>query len=171
MRKFCWKFWQNVEGWCFLFFYSLKCLFIWEILIYVQVQWIVEVDIDGCLYCISIYDLFKIIIEDELIVQDIIECNSNKENSEQFQFFGKFKKFLFKGKKKEFCFKYVFGIFFYFLQFSFWMVDLGIQLEVFLLFVVYYCYIEKLFEDLDVEIEYDMDEEDFVWLDMVNEKW
>ncbi|XP_028681097.2 peregrin isoform X1 [Erpetoichthys calabaricus] len=34
----------------------------------------------------------------------------------------------------------------------------------------YYRYIDKSVEELDEEIEYDMDEEDYIWLDIMNEK-
>ena len=60
--------------------YSLKCSPTRETLTYAQAQRIVEVDIDGRLHRISIYDPLKIITEDELTAQDITECNSNKEN-------------------------------------------------------------------------------------------
>uniref|UniRef100_A0A2K5Q8Q0 Bromodomain and PHD finger containing 3 n=1 Tax=Cebus imitator TaxID=2715852 RepID=A0A2K5Q8Q0_CEBIM len=161
---------QNAEGQRSPSPYSLKCSPTRETLTYAQAQRIVEVDIDGRLHRISIYDPLKIITEDELTAQDITECNSNKENSEQPQFPGKSKKPLSKGKKKESCSKHASGTSFHLPQPSFRMVDSGIQPEAPPLPAAYYRYIDKPPEDLEAEVEYDMDEEDLAWLDMVNEK-
>uniref|UniRef100_A0A2K6KJ32 Bromodomain and PHD finger containing 3 n=3 Tax=Colobinae TaxID=9569 RepID=A0A2K6KJ32_RHIBE len=170
MRKPRRKSRQNAEGRRSPSPYSLKCSPTRETLTYAQAQRIVEVDIDGRLHRISIYDPLKIITEDELTAQDITECNSNKENSEQPQFPGKSKKPSSKGKKKESCSKHASGTSFHLPQPSFRMVDSGIQPEAPPLPAAYYRYIEKPPEDLDAEVEYDMDEEDLAWLDMVNEK-
>uniref|UniRef100_A0A2I2ZCN4 Bromodomain and PHD finger containing 3 n=1 Tax=Gorilla gorilla gorilla TaxID=9595 RepID=A0A2I2ZCN4_GORGO len=170
MRKPRRKSRQNAEGRRSPSPYSLKCSPTRETLTYAQAQRIVEVDIDGRLHRISIYDPLKIITEDELTAQDITECNSNKENSEQPQFPGKSKKPSSKGKKKESCSKHASGTSFHLPQPSFRMVDSGIQPEAPPLPAAYYRYIEKPPEDLDAEVEYDMDEEDIAWLDMVNEK-
>uniref|UniRef100_A0A8C8ZIK9 Bromodomain and PHD finger containing 3 n=1 Tax=Prolemur simus TaxID=1328070 RepID=A0A8C8ZIK9_PROSS len=170
MRKPRQKLRQNAEGRRSPSPYSLKCSPTRETLTYAQAQRIVEVDIDGRLHRISIYDPLKIITEDELTAQDITECNSNKENSEQPQFPGKSKKPSSKGKKKESCSKHASGTSFHLPQPSFRMVDSGSQPEAPPLPAAYYRYIEKPPEDLDAEVEYDMDEEDIAWLDMVNEK-
>uniref|UniRef100_F7HYA1 Bromodomain and PHD finger containing 3 n=1 Tax=Callithrix jacchus TaxID=9483 RepID=F7HYA1_CALJA len=170
MRKPRRKSRQNAEGQRSPSPYSLKCSPTRETLTYAQAQRIVEVDIDGRLHRISIYDPLKIITEDELTAQDITECNSNKENSEQPQFPGKSKKPSSKGKKKESCSKHASGTSFHLPQPSFRMVDSGIQPEAPPLPAAYYRYIDKPPEDLDAEVEYDMDEEDLAWLDMVNEK-
>ncbi|XP_036622927.1 bromodomain and PHD finger-containing protein 3 isoform X4 [Trichosurus vulpecula] len=150
--------------------YSLKCSPTRETLTYAQAQRIVEVDIDGRLHRISIYDPLKIITEDELTAQDITECNSNKENSEQPLFPGKSKKTSSKGKKKESCSKHAPGTSFHLPQPSFRVVDSCSQPDAPPLPAAYYRYIEKPPEDLDADVEYDMDEEDLAWLDMVNEK-
>uniref|UniRef100_A0A250Y3X7 Bromodomain and PHD finger-containing protein 3 n=1 Tax=Castor canadensis TaxID=51338 RepID=A0A250Y3X7_CASCN len=170
MRKPRRKSRQNAEGRRSPSPYSLKCSPTRETLTYAQAQRIVEVDIDGRLHRISIYDPLKIITEDELTAQDITECNSNKENSEQPQFPGKSKKPSSKGKKKESSSKHASGTSFHLPQPSFRMVDPGHQPEAPPLPAAYYRYIEKPPEDLDAEVEYDMDEEDLAWLDMVNEK-
>nr|KAF6362583.1 bromodomain and PHD finger containing 3 [Pipistrellus kuhlii] len=170
MRKPRQKSRQNAEGRRSPSPYSLKCSPTRETLTYAQAQRIVEVDIDGRLHRISIYDPLKIITEDELTAQDITECNSNKENSEQPQFPGKSKKPSSKGKKKESCSKHASGTSFHLPQPSFRVVDSGSQPEAPPLPAAYYRYIEKSPEDLDAEVEYDMDEEDLAWLDMVNEK-
>lgn len=170
MRKPRQKSRPNAEGRRSPSPYSLKCSPTRETLTYAQAQRIVEVDIDGRLHRISIYDPLKIITEDELTAQDITECNSNKENSEQPQFPGKSKKPSSKGKKKESCSKHASGAPFHLPLPSFRIVDPGSQPEAPPLPAAYYRYIEKPPEDLDAEVEYDMDEEDLAWLDMVNEK-
>ncbi|XP_077017724.1 bromodomain and PHD finger-containing protein 3 isoform X2 [Tamandua tetradactyla] len=170
MRKPRRKSRQNAEGRRSPSPYSLKCSPTRETLTYAQAQRIVEVDIDGRLHRISIYDPLKIITEDELTAQDITECNSNKENSEQPQFPGKSKKPSSKGKKRESCSKHASSTSFHLPQPSFRMVDSGSPPEAPPLPAAYYRYIEKPPEDLDAEVEYDMDEEDLAWLDMVNEK-
>uniref|UniRef100_A0A8I6AL41 Bromodomain and PHD finger containing, 3 n=1 Tax=Rattus norvegicus TaxID=10116 RepID=A0A8I6AL41_RAT len=170
MRKPRRKSRQNAEGRRSPSPYSLKCSPTRETLTYAQAQRIVEVDMDGRLHRISIYDPLKIITEDELTAQDITECNSNKENSEQPQFPAKSKKPSSKGKKKESCSKHAPGTSFHLPQPSFRVVDTGSQPEAPPLPAAYYRYIEKPPEDLDAEVEYDMDEEDMAWLDMVNEK-
>ncbi|XP_070601297.1 bromodomain and PHD finger-containing protein 3 isoform X2 [Erythrolamprus reginae] len=150
--------------------YSLKCSPTRETLTYAQAQRIVEVDIDGRLHRISIYDPLKIITEDELTAQDITECNSNKENSEQPLFPSKSKKNQCKGKKKETCAKHASGAPFHLPQPSFRMIDSFSQLDASPLPSSYYQYVEKPLEDVDAEVEYDLDEEDLAWLDMINDK-
>ncbi|XP_038605382.1 bromodomain and PHD finger-containing protein 3 isoform X2 [Tachyglossus aculeatus] len=150
--------------------YSLKCSPTRETLTYAQAQRIVEVDIDGRLHRISIYDPLKIITEDELTAQDITECNSNKENSEQPLFPGKSKRTPAKGKRKEPGAKPAPGPSVLLPQPSFRVVESGSRAEAPPLPAAYYRYMEKPPEDLDADVEYDMDEEDLAWLDMVNEK-
>ncbi|NXL21825.1 BRPF3 protein, partial [Setophaga kirtlandii] len=161
---------QHVEGRRSPSPYSLKCSPTRETLTYAQAQRIVEVDIDGRLHRIGIYDPLKLITEDELTAQDITECNSNKENSEQPLFTSKSKKTPSKGKKKESCSKHAPGISLHLPQPKFRVVDSFSQPDAPPLPAAYYRYIEKPPEDLDVEVEYDMDEEDLAWLEMVNEK-
>uniref|UniRef100_G1MQA7 Bromodomain and PHD finger containing 3 n=2 Tax=Meleagris gallopavo TaxID=9103 RepID=G1MQA7_MELGA len=161
---------QSLEGWRSPSPYSLKCSPARETLTYAQAQRIVEVDIDGRLHRISIYDPLKIITEDELTAQDITECNSNKENSEQPLFPSKSKKTTSKGKKKESCSRHTSGTSLHLPQPNFRVMDSFKQSDAPPLPAAYYRYIEKPPEDLDAEVEYDMDEEDLAWLEMVNEK-
>ncbi|XP_065710843.1 bromodomain and PHD finger-containing protein 3 isoform X2 [Patagioenas fasciata] len=161
---------QNLDGRRSPSPYSLKCSPTRETLTYAQAQRIVEVDIDGRLHRISIYDPLKIITEDELTAEDITECNSNKENSEQPLFPSKSKKIPSKGRKKESCSKHATGMSLHLPQPNFRVVDSFSQSDAPPLPAAYYRYFEKPPEDLDVEVEYDMDEEDLAWLEMVNEK-
>lgn len=63
--------------------YSLKASPNRETLTYAQAQKVVEVELDGRLHRISVLEPLEVITEDEMMAQDISECNSNKENSEQ----------------------------------------------------------------------------------------
>ncbi|NXF10826.1 BRPF3 protein, partial [Smithornis capensis] len=161
---------QNLEGRRSPSPYSLKCSPTRETLTYAQAQRIVEVDIDGRLHRISIYDPLKLITEDELTAQDITECNSNKENSEQPLLLCKSKKTPSKGKKKEFCSKHSPGTSLHLPKPNFRVVDSFNQPDAPPLPAAYYRYLEKPPEDLSVEVEYDMDEEDLAWLEIINEK-
>uniref|UniRef100_A0A3Q2UD57 Bromodomain and PHD finger containing 3 n=1 Tax=Fundulus heteroclitus TaxID=8078 RepID=A0A3Q2UD57_FUNHE len=63
--------------------YSLKASPSRETLSYSQAQKVVEVELDGRLHRISVLEPLEVITDDETVAQDISECNSNKENSEQ----------------------------------------------------------------------------------------
>ncbi|MEQ2197699.1 hypothetical protein XENOCAPTIV_002158, partial [Xenoophorus captivus] len=54
-----------------------------ETLSYSQAQKVVEVELEGRLHRISVLEPLEVITDDETVAQDISECNSNKENSEQ----------------------------------------------------------------------------------------
>uniref|UniRef100_UPI00398F5FAF bromodomain and PHD finger-containing protein 3 n=1 Tax=Pristiophorus japonicus TaxID=55135 RepID=UPI00398F5FAF len=149
--------------------YGLKCSPSRETLTYAQAQRMVEVDIDGRLHRISIFDTLKIITEDDLTAQEITECNSNKENSEQPLFPSKSKKTICKDKRKESSSKHAAGASVELPQPSFRIIDYNPP-DAPPLPSAYYRYIEKSVEELDVEVEYDMDEEDYAWLEMINEK-
>ncbi|XP_034022156.1 bromodomain and PHD finger-containing protein 3 isoform X2 [Thalassophryne amazonica] len=161
-----------------------------ETLTYAQAQKIVEVDLDGRLHRINITDPLPIITEDEMMLQDISECNSNKENSEQTQSKSKSwrKPSNFKGKK---CGKngsyqsqrpgsqqhtgptnsfqntaYPSSL----PEPTFRILSSACPSDAPPLPSAYYCYIEKSGEEQDRVAEYDMDEEDLAWLEMVNQK-
>ncbi|XP_059806402.1 bromodomain and PHD finger-containing protein 3 isoform X1 [Hypanus sabinus] len=149
--------------------YGLKCSPNRETLTYAQAQRMVEVDIDGRLHRISIFDTLKIITEDDLTAQEITECNSNKENSEQPLFPSKSKRTVCKDKRKESASKHSAGPSAELPQPSFRIIDYKLP-DAPPLPSAYYRYIEKSVEELDGEVEYDMDEEDYAWLEMINEK-
>ncbi|XP_066559503.1 bromodomain and PHD finger-containing protein 3 [Amia ocellicauda] len=186
--------------------YSLKVSPARETLTYAQAQKMVEVDLEGRLHRISIFDPLTVITEDEMTAQDIAECNSNKENSEQPLFPSakpSRKPPATKGKKKDAakhcsssssssssssCSHTAGGQHnqhppHHHHQHSnahhphhalpkptFRVLDCFTPAEAPPLPTAYYRYMEKSAEELDAEGEYDMDEEDFAWLEMVNEK-
>ncbi|KAM4737689.1 bromodomain and PHD finger-containing protein 3 [Anableps anableps] len=63
--------------------YSLKASPSRETLSYSQAQKVVEVELEGRLHRISVLEPLEVITDDETVAQDISECNSNKENSER----------------------------------------------------------------------------------------
>ncbi|KAG9332722.1 hypothetical protein JZ751_014821 [Albula glossodonta] len=181
--------------------YSLKVSPTRETLTYAQAQKMVEVDLDGRLHRISIFDPLTVITEDEMTAQDIAECNSNKENSEQPLFpssakLGR-KMPTPKGRKKDTKHssssssssssqnnhtnsqlqsnsqpnsshhQHHHGPL---PKPTFRVLDSFCPTDAPPLPAAYYRYIEKSPEELDTEAEYDMDEEDLAWLEMVNEK-
>ncbi|XP_057716243.1 bromodomain and PHD finger-containing protein 3 isoform X2 [Corythoichthys intestinalis] len=176
--------------------YSLKASPSRETLSYAQAQNVVEVELEGRLHRISILEPLVVITEDEMMAQDISECNSNKENSEQPSPLvsamqtsvkavtprGRRKpaKYLSKSpphsknhcastqpqmpEKLNVAHNHLISL----PKPSFRIVDTFTQVETPPLPVAYYRYIERSSEDQEALAEYDMDEEDSAWLEMVN---
>uniref|UniRef100_A0A3Q0S260 Bromodomain and PHD finger containing 3 n=1 Tax=Amphilophus citrinellus TaxID=61819 RepID=A0A3Q0S260_AMPCI len=131
--------------------YSLKASPSRETLTYAQAQKVVEVELDGRLHRISILEPLEVITEDEMMAQDISECNSNKENSEQSSPPASNPKSSTNKSPPS----------------SKNMLETFTPVEAPPLPAAYYRYIETSAEE-EAEAEYDMDEEDTAWLEMVN---
>ncbi|KAF0034801.1 hypothetical protein F2P81_012559 [Scophthalmus maximus] len=161
-----------------------------ETLTYAQAQKIVEVDLDGRLHRIHITDPLPVITEDEMTAQDITECNSNKENSEQMQSktrswrkppnskSRKSGKNATQQNQRSGSQQHTGAA--NSLQHpsnqsplpepTFRVLSSVCPSEAAPLPAAYYRYIEKSGEEQDSVAEYDMDEEDLAWLEMVNKK-
>ncbi|KAJ8392033.1 hypothetical protein AAFF_G00083430 [Aldrovandia affinis] len=144
-----------------------------ETLTYAQAQRMVELEVDGRVHRISIYDKLEIISDDDPTAQEILECNSNKENNEKPpQVLVRSVRLKNSQQKKNAALTNTQGT-----QVPGNMLpEPKIRTVEYNLPAVprrpsaYFTYVEKTPEELDEEVEYDMDEEDYAWLDLVNEK-
>uniref|UniRef100_A0A8C1WD61 Bromodomain and PHD finger containing, 3b n=1 Tax=Cyprinus carpio TaxID=7962 RepID=A0A8C1WD61_CYPCA len=154
--------------------YRLKVSPTRETLTYAQAQKIVEVDLDGRLHRISIFDPLIVITEDEMTAQDIAECNSNKENSEQSSVTvvvsSPRRSTAHRGKKKDVKQLSVNSHHGALPKPTFREQESYEPVEASPRPSAYYRYIEKSGEEMETDAEYDMDEEDVAWLELVNER-
>uniref|UniRef100_A0A3P9NWJ0 Bromodomain and PHD finger containing 3 n=1 Tax=Poecilia reticulata TaxID=8081 RepID=A0A3P9NWJ0_POERE len=152
--------------------YSLKASPSRETLSYSQAQKVVEVELDGRLHRISVLEPLEVITDDETVAQDISECNSNKENSEQSvsptsSAQTPRKVSMLRGRRKDS--RVASGSTHVTLpEPKFRVVESFTPVEAAPLPAAYYRYIECSPEDQETKAEYDMDEEDSAWLEMVN---
>ncbi|XP_072311138.1 bromodomain-containing protein 1 isoform X2 [Eucyclogobius newberryi] len=154
-----------------------------QILTYEQAQRMVEFEVDGRLHRISIFDKLEVVTDEELL-QEMMECTSNKENADKPQLVLLRSVRLKKNQEKK---NAALGISCHgeghgtpppppppppgpkLPEPQFRTIDHNLQ-AVRQRPTAYYKYTDKTEEELDEETEYDMDEGDYAWLDLVNEK-
>ncbi|XP_072529367.1 bromodomain-containing protein 1 isoform X3 [Salminus brasiliensis] len=144
-----------------------------ETLTYAQAQRMVELEVDGRVHRISIFDKLEVVADDDPTIQEMMECTSNKENTEKPQQAPLRSARLKNSQQRKTAalnaaqkaqapvcalpepkFRSV--------EYNLPAVPRRPS--------QYYKYEEKTSEELDEEVEYDMDEEDYAWLHLVNEK-
>ncbi|XP_051746094.1 bromodomain-containing protein 1 isoform X1 [Ctenopharyngodon idella] len=143
-----------------------------ETLTYAQAQRMVELEVNGRLHRISIFDKLDIITDEDPMAQEIIECTSNKENAEKHQqVLVRSARLRNNQQKKNAAVTAQKAL----VQDctlpepKFRTVDYNLP-AIPRRPSTYYKYEEKTLEELNEEVEYDMDEEDYAWLEIVNEK-
>lgn len=147
-----------------------------ETLTYAQAQRMVELEVDGRVHRLSIYDKLDVITDDDPTAQEIMECNSNKENNEKpQQVLVRSVRLKNNQQKKNAALTTSHGGSATHSSAS-GLLEPKVRTVEYNLPVVpkrpatYYKYSERTPEELDEEVEYDMDEEDYAWMEIINEK-
>uniref|UniRef100_A0A3P9JX70 Bromodomain containing 1 n=1 Tax=Oryzias latipes TaxID=8090 RepID=A0A3P9JX70_ORYLA len=153
-----------------------------QILTYEQAQRLVEFEMDGRIHRLSIYDKLQVVCDDDPVVREMMECLSNKENADKPQQPVLLRSVRLKNNKEKK--NAALGLLGHgeeggqppgghpgpkLPEPKFRTVEYNLP-AVPRRPASYYKLIEKTDEELDEETEYDMDEEDYAWLDLVNEK-
>uniref|UniRef100_A0A3P8T7P0 Bromodomain containing 1 n=1 Tax=Amphiprion percula TaxID=161767 RepID=A0A3P8T7P0_AMPPE len=153
-----------------------------QILTYAQAQRMVEFEVDGRIHRLSIYDKLDVISDDDPMVQEMMECTSNKENAEKPQQQVLLRSVRLKNNQEKR--NAALGITSHgdggghqasanvgpkLPEPKFRNVEYNLP-AVPKRPAAFYKFTEKTEEELDEETEYDMDEEDYAWLELVNEK-
>lgn len=153
-----------------------------QILTYAQAQRMVEFELEGRVHRLSIYDKLDVISDDDPAVQEMMECTSNKENSDKPQQQVRQRSARLKNNQEKR--NAALGISGHaeggghhagghaapkLPEPKFRVVEYNLP-AVPKRPATFYKYIEKTEEELDEETEYDMDEEDYAWLELVNER-
>lgn len=161
-----------------------------DTLTYAQSQKMVEVELEGRVHRINVSDPLQVITDDEMLAQDLAECNSNKENSEQIASCTEQDRTVlsFKDRRKDkhgsrsrnsggqhYNQNHLSSLQCTAIENplpkpTFHRVETYSPSEACPLPVAYYRYVEKSSEEMEMEAEYDMDEEDMAWLEIVNQK-
>ncbi|XP_076860898.1 bromodomain-containing protein 1 isoform X2 [Brachyhypopomus gauderio] len=143
-----------------------------ETLTYAQAQRMVELEVDGRTQRIGVCDKLEVITDDDPTAQEIMECTSNKENADKPQRAPLRSARLKNSQLKKNAALGAQGV----QAASGALPEPRFRTVEYNLPAVprrpptYYKYEEKTSEELDEEVEYDMDEEDYAWLDLVNVK-
>ncbi|XP_055793881.1 bromodomain-containing protein 1-like isoform X4 [Salvelinus fontinalis] len=152
-----------------------------QTLTYAQAQRMVDMEIDGRVHRISIYDKLDVISDDDPMAQEIMECTSNKENMEKPQQTLMRSVRLKNSQEKRSAATVAqnhttHGATAAQAAPAQTLPEAKLRTVEYNLPAVprrppvYYKYVEKTSEELDEEVEYDMDEEDYAWLEVVNNK-
>uniref|UniRef100_A0A8C5WEW0 Bromodomain and PHD finger containing 1 n=1 Tax=Leptobrachium leishanense TaxID=445787 RepID=A0A8C5WEW0_9ANUR len=146
-----------------------------EVMTYAQAQRLVEVELHGRVHRISIFDNLDVVSEDDDVPEENPENGSNKENNETSATTPKSGKHKNKEKKKDSNHHHHHhhsastGTTPKLPEVIYRELDLDTP-DAPTRPSSYYRYIEKSSEEMDEEVEYDMDEEDYIWLDIMNER-